>query len=62
MNVPCVFQAGCEIAAPQDGVTADGTHRDLGLADVAERTTISFWRFLNSIDPVVQLDENVLRT
>ena len=42
MNVPCVFQAGCEIAARQDGVTTDGTHRDLDLADVAESITISF--------------------
>ena len=46
----------------QDAATTDGTHRDLGLADVAERSTVSFWRFLNSIDSVVQLDEDVLRT
>ena len=62
MNVPCVFQTGCEIAARQDGVTTDGTHRDLDLAEVAESITVSSWGFLNSIDPVVQLDENVLRT
>ena len=62
MNVSCVFHAGCEITTPQDGVTTDGTHRDLGLAAVAERITVSSWRFLDSIDPVVKLDENVLRT
>ncbi len=62
MNVPCVFQTGCEIAAPHDGATTDGTHRDLDLAEVAESITVSSWGFLNSIDPVVQLDENVLRT
>lgn len=62
MNVSCVFRASCEITTPQDGVTTDGTHRDLGLAAVAERITVSLWRFLDSIDPVVKLDENVLGT
>jgi hypothetical protein len=57
-----VFHASCEITTPQDGVTTDGTHRDLGLAAVAERITVSLWRFLDSIDPVVKLDENVLGT
>ena len=60
--MPCVFQAGCEITAPQDGVTTDATHRDLGLADLVDYLAVSFWRFLDSIDPAVQLDENVLRT
>ena len=35
--------------------------RKSGQCSIA-RTAASFWRFLDSIDPAVQLDENVLRT